>query len=350
MEEKNKNNRKIKIKLSPLVILGNSILMLLVIFLSFIYFNNKLIDTGLAQKNGYGLYEKHYAFISNNKEQDFWNEVYEGALKAGKAQKVYVERFGNKLFADYGKNELMRMAIDAAVDGIILEGDGEGETGEFVKEAVNKGIPVITVLKDSNNSIRQCFVGINSYNLGQEYGKQVFKLRNEATKRIFVLVDENSADSSQNIILLGIRDTIEKALGKNHGLEIKAVVVNNEGDFSPEETIRDIIMDSNNVPDIMICLNSTYTRCAYQAVVDHNKVGKINIIGYYDSENILSAIEKGIIYSSISVDTEQMGSLCIQALEEYSLTGHVSEYLPVDTKLITADNVSDYYHSEEEAE
>ena len=347
MEEKSSKIHKNKHKVSSFVILGNTILMIVVIMFSFLYFNSKFKDT---QKNGYEVYEKHYAFIAGNREQDFWNEVYAGALKKGKEQSVYVERFGNKLFSDYSKDELMRMAIDAAVDGIILEGDGEAKTRELVNEAVNKGIPVITVLKDSNNSIRQCFVGINSYNLGQEYGKQVLKLQNPDIKRIYVLVDENSADSSQNIILLGIRETIEKTLGKNHGMEIKAVVVNNEDDFSPEETIRDIIMDSENVPDVMICLNSTYTSCAYQAVVDHNKVGKINIIGYYDSENILSAIEKGIIYSSISVDTEQMGSLCVEALEEYSLTGHVSEYLPVDTKLITSANVSEYYNSNTESE
>ncbi len=347
MEDKKSKTHKNKHKSSSFFILGNTILMVLVTIFSFLYFNSRFKET---QKNRYDIYEKHFAFISNNREQDFWNEVYMGALKEGKEQSIYVERFGNKLFSDYSKDELMRMAIDAAVDGIILEGDGEYKTRELVNEAVNKGIPVITVLKDSSNSIRQCFVGINSYNLGQEYGKQVLKLRNQNTKRIFVLVDENSPDSSQNIILLGIRETIEKTLGKNHGMEIKAVVVNNEDDFSPEETIRDIIMDSENVPDIMICLDSTYTRCAYQAVVDHNKVGKINIIGYYDSENILSAIEKGIIYSSISVDTEQMGSLCVQALEEYSLTGHVSEYLPVDTKLITSLNVSEYYNNTTETE
>ncbi len=348
MKNKNIKPHNPKFKFSALVVLGNTFLMLLVMILSFYYFHNKLKAAGLDKKSGYEVYEKHYAFLSDNREQDFWNEVYEGALKEGKEKKIYVERFGSKLFADYSKGELMRMAIDAAVDGIILEGDGEAATRELVKEAENKNIPVITVLKDSSNSIRRCFVGINSYNLGQEYGRQVLKLRSKDTRRIFVLVDENSADSSQNITLLGIRDTMEKELGSNHGMEIKALAVNNEDEFSPEETIRDIIMDPENMPDIMICLNSTYTQCAYQAVVDHNKVGKINIIGYYDSENILNAIEKGIIFSSISVDTEQMGSLCVQALEEYTLTGHVSDYLPVDTKLITAGNVSEYYSGGEE--
>lgn len=346
MKRKKESGFLKKYTFSSFVIIGSIILVLIMTIMSIIYFQNKLRETGLSKDNMYSIYDKQYAFITDNSDLDFWNEVYEGALHKGKSQNVYVERFGSHLFADYNKTELLRMAINAGVDGIIFEGDGDLESEELINTAVNKGIPVITVLKDSSRSLRQCLVGINSYNLGQEYGRQLLKLQNSDIKRVFVLVDEKSGDSSKNIILLAIRETIEKELGKNHGLEIQAVVVNNENAFSSEEAIRDIIMDSENIPDVLICLNATYTQCAYQSVVDHNKVGEINIIGYYDSENILSAIEKGIIYSTISIDTKQMGSLCVEALEEYVQTGHVSEYFPVDTKMITADNVKEYYKEE----
>lgn len=342
MQQKKENGLPLKYTLSTLIITGSIIVVLIMTIMSIIYFQNKLHNTGLSKENVFTTYDKHYAFITENRELSFWDEVYDGAFHKGKSQNIYVERFGNHLFVDYNKNEMMRMAINAGVDGIIFEGDADIETEELISTAVEKGIPVITVMKDSSRSERQCFVGINSYNLGQEYGNQLLKLQETDTKKIFVLVDEKSEDSSKNIILLAIRETIEKVLGETHGLEIEAVVVNNENAFSSEEAIRDIIMDPQNVPDVMICLNSTYTQCAYQAIVDHNKVGEIDILGYYDSDNFLSAIEKGIIYSTISIDTKQMGSLCVEALEEYEQTGHVSEYLPVDTKMITGENVKEY--------
>lgn len=345
--KRNKENGFLpKYTFSSLVIIGSIIVVLFMTIMSIVYFQNKLRDTGLSKDDLYSTYDKHYAFITDNIDEDFWNEVYVGAYNKGKNQNIYVERFGKYLFEDYNKNEMLRMAINAGVDGIIFEGDARPETEELINSAVNKGIPVVTVLKDSSRSLRQCYVGINSYNLGQEYGKQLLKMKNLDIKRVFVLVDEKNEDSSKNIILLAIRETLEKELGDNHGFKIEAIVVDNENAFSSEEAIRDIIMDSENVPDVMICMNATYTQCAYQSIVDHNKVGEINILGYYDSENILTAIDKGIIYSTISVDTKQMGDLCIEALEEFELTGHVSEYLPVDTKMIIPDNVKEYIRKE----
>ncbi|ROR30369.1 monosaccharide ABC transporter substrate-binding protein (CUT2 family) [Mobilisporobacter senegalensis] len=346
MKQDRENGFPGKYTFSSLIIIGSVIIVLIITIMGIVYFQNKLHATGLSKDNLYSSYDKHYAFITDNVDQDFWNEVYSGAFDKGKSQNIYVERFGKYLFEDYNKNEILRMAINGGVDGIIFEGDADPETEELINSAVNKGIPVITVLKDSSRSLRQCYVGINSYNLGQEYGKQLLKMKDKDIKRVFVLVDEKNEDSSKNIILLAIRETIEKELGKDHGLDIEAVVVDNENAFSSEEAIRDIIMDSENVPDVMICMNATYTQCAYQSVVDHNKVGEINILGYYDSDNILNAIKKGIIYSTISVDTKQMGNLCVTALEEFELTGHVSEYLPVDTKMITPDNVKEYIREE----
>lgn len=333
-------------KYSKVIIIGSVILMLVITVLSIGYFRYKLHTTGLSQNDESSVYNRHYAFITDNIDEDFWNEVYEGAFEQGKNKNIYVERFGKYLFEDYSKNEKLRMAINAGIDGIIFEGDGDIQTEELINTAVNKGIPVITVLKDSSRSLRQCYVGINSYNLGQEYGKQLLKMKDLDVKKVFVLIDGKDEDSSKNIILLAIRETLEKKLGKDYGFDIEAVVIDNENAFSSEEAIRDIIIDSNNVFDVMICLNPTYTQCTYQSVVDHNKVGEINILGYYDSENILDAIEKGIIYSTISIDTKQMGSLCVDVLEEYELTGHVSEYFSVDTKMITADNMGKYSQKE----
>ena len=65
--------------------------------------------------------------------------------------------------------------IRASVDGIIVTGDDEEETVELIDEAVDAGIPVVTILSDCIESRRQCFVGSNNYNIGQEYGRQILK-------------------------------------------------------------------------------------------------------------------------------------------------------------------------------
>ena len=122
---------------------------------------------------------------------------------------------------------------------------------------------------------------------------------------------------------------------------MRAAAVENKGAFDAEESIRDIFMEEQ-LPDVIICLDEISTSCVYQAVVDYNKVGEIDIIGYYDSESILRAIERNVVRSTISIDTEEMGQYCVTALDEYRKNGYVSEYFSVGTNLITMQNVKEY--------
>ncbi len=78
-------------------------------------------------------YEKHIAMIVENREDTFWKTVYESA------------------------------------------------------RAEEKEIPVVTVLSDSTQSTRECYVGINSYHLGQTFGKQV--LQNVTSDMLTVCVN-----------------------------------------------------------------------------------------------------------------------------------------------------------------
>lgn len=301
----------------------------------------------------YETYDRHYVMITGREDSDFWDRVYESALEEGKQRGVYVERFGAGLAVEYARNELLELAIQASVDGIIVPGDEDEKTVALLDEAVDKGIPIVTVLRDSTGSRRQCFVGNNSYNLGQEYGRQILELLSQkdgdgqhTSAEVLVLVDESRMDTSQNLILLGIRETLERELGEDHSVNVDTTLVDNTRSFSSEESIRDIFLNSGELPDILVCLSAVHTRCAYQAAVDYNKVGTVQMIGYYDSDAILEAVSKNIIYSTIALDTEQMGKLCVQALDEYVATGYTNGYMAVDTRLITAEEAENILDKE----
>lgn len=348
MKNESSAMEKQKSRIVTTLVCSSILLILLLAVFSMFYFHSRIIKAGLVDDSKYNYYDKHYVLITDNISDPLWDSIYEGALEQATKENAYVEYMGKNLSSSYSELELLRIAIDSDVDGIIMEGNENKETVNLIDEAVSNGIVVTTVLHDSTQSTRQTFVGVNSYNLGQEYGQQVMELCNQNTKRVFVLMDTNATDTIQNIVYLGIKEAIENKI-KDNKISIKAIAVNNETAFSAEESIRDIIMDANNLPDIMICLNSVNSKCAYQAVVDYNKVGQIKIIGNYDSYTILSAIEKNIIYSTLSIDAKQMGRLSAMALSEYIDTGHVSGYLSVNTKLINADNVQKYIHEKENA-
>ena len=180
----------------------------------------RFYELSRSEEREFEIYDRHYVMITGREDSDFWDRVYESAQEEGKKRGVYVERFGEDLSVKYSRNELLRLAMQASVDGIIVPGDEEEETIALLQEVVEQGIPVVNVLQDSTGSIRQCFVGNNSYNLGQEYGRQILELlaeeeddnpREEEPADVLVLVDETRMDTSQNLILLGIRETLEDA-------------------------------------------------------------------------------------------------------------------------------------------
>ena len=312
--------------------------MLLITIGSMFFFRMQMDKASrLMEGASYESYESYYAMISSNHESALWRSIYQGAVEAAAKNGAYVEMLGSNLSTDYSRQDLMRIAIASGVDGIILEADESGDYTGLINEADAAGIPVVTVMGDDTTSNRKSFIGVNNYNLGREYGRQVL-LAGEDVQEVLVLISTSMPDTSQNIIFSGIQETLVEA-GRDD-IRVYAAAIEGDNTFAVEESVRDVFLEQSM--DVLICLDELSTTCAYQAVVDFNRVGQIDIIGYYDSETILRGIERNVIHSTIALDTGEMGEYSIEALEEYRETGYVSDYFGVDTDLITIENVRDY--------
>ena len=304
-------------------------------------------------------YERLYVLISDDTDSTLWNSIYEELLKVGPEKGVYVQNANQKFSSDYSKAELMEIAINEKVDGIILEGDEDEEIRELVNLAHEKGIPVITVYSDVTDSYRESYVGINNYNLGIEYGKLIssaareilYKRTTEMTSdqvsvnpevKVCIMMDNDKSSTLQNILYSAMQSVTDNDGSSGARIALETVVISGEDTFSVEESVQEFFHVEQETPDIVVCLNELNTRSVYQAVVDKNAVGKIIIIGYYDSDTILRGIERQAIYATITVDTHQVAQYAIDALNEFYEMGRVSEYFGVDYTMINARNVEEF--------
>ena len=317
---------------------------LLIVF--FISFNKSLNRKELEET-----YDKYYVMITDDPAASFWKSVYESALTEAKKNNAYVEMLTDNLPRDYSQTEQMEIAISSGVDGIIVTaGEAEGMT-ELIKKAYDAEIPVITLLNDNTQSERLSFVGIGNYNLGREYGKLIIEMANT---RIFpddvidvtVLLDAGSEDSGQNVLTFAIQDEVKMYMDSHKDqkpIEISLAAIDASNTFSVEESVRNLFMGGKeDIPDIIICLNENDTNSVYQMVVDYNEVGQVNILGYYNSDAILKGIERDVIYATLSVDTDQMGKYCVDALNEYYDIGYTSQYFTADSYVINKSNIGEY--------
>lgn len=287
-------------------------------------------------------YDKHYAFIAEDSETDLWAEVLRASSDQAKEYGAYLEDFGNVLGRDYSAEDLLRIAVNSKVDGIIYSGGSSDKAADLIDKAVDAGIGVVVLQNDVEASKRQCYVGLNYYELGQMYALQIKNLLEGEDKEnvtVDILVDGDMSEGASNLIVMAIEDYLRDT-ESDRIPDIAVTRIDAEDIFSAEERIRNIFLEKDNLPDIMLCVNSVYTRCAYQAVVDYNLVGQIQIVGYFVNDTILDAVDKQVIYSTVSVDTEEMGRSCVQALYEYNNMGYTNSYLPVRIEVVDHDKAS----------
>ena len=334
---KHRFHRINKNKIITLAALSSFAVGIIILVTGMTFYKYRISELGLADSISHQEYTNHYVMISEQADEPFWEAIYQGALDRGKEEDAYIEKLGSDLSVSYSIENLMEIAIASKVDGIILEPNGEEAVTELINKADREGIPVITVLKDEPLSGRKSFVGINPYNQGQAYGEQILEVVKENKNHVIVLLNSDSKDTSKNILYAGIWDAVG-----DHNVLLEAAKINRQSAFGSEEDIRKIIMDTVNPPDVFVCLTAVDTLCAYQAVVDYNKVGEIEIIGYFDSELIVRAIEKEIIHSTMTIDAKQVGACCVDALTEYREKLRVSNYFPVDITIINQKNIEKY--------
>ncbi len=325
------------------------LVMVSVIIVTMLMFRNSIRESAALMAGTQGQeHEGYYVLITEDEDSEFWSGILEGATKEAESKGILLERAGAQMNHSYTKYEQMEMAIYSKVDGIILDAGEDSRITNLIHQAYAAGIPVVTVRNDNTSSERVSFVSFSNASLSREYGAKICEIAREKLKntqgpvRVCVLLDADSTNSNQSIVLTGIQDYISNQNMADQ-VQIETTQIHSNSVFSTEEEIRDLFMRSDGrIPaDIMVCMNLQNTTCVYQTVLDYNLVGKVEILGFYSSDTIRSALEKDIIRATIMVDTRQMGRDCVDALTEFRQSGYVSDYYAVELFLVTSQDAKE---------
>lgn len=304
-----------------------------------IYFQSSTHSIDLQETGTQERYDRHYVLLADDVRSGLWKEVYESAREEALKNGAYLELVGSDTMTDYTLEDYLRISIASQVDGIIMQPTGEQKIRDLIQEATENNIPVVTALEDDSESERISFVGINSYQMGTAYGEEILKLLKKEHTSVLILVNSHTRDTGTNLVLSQISNVVKEGAGEGRTVDISSYDIDILGNFDSEEAIREIFVNQGKIPDILVCLDEVITECACQAVVDYNQVENVDVIGYFTSDVILNAIEKGTITATVSFSTEEIGRYSVNALEEYHTLGHVSNYFNVGLNIINSRNI-----------
>lgn len=335
------DNRK---KSLLLLVLGGLSGIVFLTLLTSSFYGYVLKKIGVEHAENTRNYRYHYVMIINNLDSQFWNDVYQSVRQEAALHDAYVELKGRNQSSQYTAVDFMDMSIAAKVDGILLEFTGEENLEERINEAAAKGIPVVTILNDAPSTDRKSYVGINSYELGQEYGNQILKiLPSDSQKaRVMVLLHDNSIDSNQSQIFNQINNRMITSRESGGRIKVEESKIPSGRAFEAEEIVRNLFQNPQGPPDIIVCMDEVDTEAVYQAVIDYNSVGKTQVIGYYKSRAALEAVRKGTMAMTLCIDTSQMGKYSVQALTESIHDGRTNSFYSVDLQFVTKENAPDF--------
>lgn len=324
------------------------IITMMILFIQLIgnYRNNSVVDAQLQQPR------YHLQIFVRDSQGYSADEFKKGANMAAETYNVFVE------FVEYSENDtellakLADQAIYSSVNGVAMQIDDTKLYKEVVGKLLESQVSVVAYESEyyaeriiTESGFEEAHVvqtaGSNSHNLGALAGELALSAADGDVSAAVILSMATEEDDYlyRNNIILGIQsafDDYEDSIGH-------VTTVYNQGNdlFQAEKIMREILDEH---PDIntVICFDEQYTPAITQVLVDDNKIGDINVIGYGILPQTLNYIQRDVIYGTICPDSYGIGYDTVESLVEALEGITVSDTKYRQAAKVTNANVDDY--------
>lgn len=281
----------------------------------------------------------HYIVIGKNTEEPFWALLRQGVEAAADNLGIDVEFLAPNENSAYYEEQMLRLAINARVDGIITHVADEEIFRTLIDKAAGEGIPVVTLYNDAFFSKRIAHIGIDNYQRGWLTGKAVVDSIGESGSVVLIIgaTEGYKYDSDQYEFIKGLN---------NYLTPFQRMLIVKEqysySSFISADAITRNLFNYYNAISAIVVTNAADALGAAECLVSLGKVGETRLICADENTKVLERIKEGVITAAITVDAFEMGVKCIDLLHNH-LSGIPQEVIhSTKMQVITADNVHDY--------
>ena len=288
-----------------------------------------------CQRQGAGGGNKRViAVIPKGVAHFFWQSVHAGAEAAAKESNVEVVWKGPAQETDYsGQINIVEDAINRRVDGIVLAPTHRDSLVPVVERAQRDGIPVAIFDSGIGTDKYVSYVATDNRQGGAQAAERLAsKLGGEGRVAILgVKAGSVSTDEREQ----GFQETIRQ---KYPGIEIVAFAYGESDRARSLDRAADILTAHPDL-DAFFASNESSTVGAVQAIKQKGLAGKIVLVGFDSSPNLIDDLKAGAIDALVLQNPYKMGYEAVKAMVA-KLDGQTPPR-QVDTgvKLLTKDNL-----------
>lgn len=259
----------------------------------------------------------HYVLISHERDNPYWQSIKKGAEEAAEQNGVYIEYIGPERANVQEHIELVDQAIAAQVDGILTQGLVEEGFTPVINKAIEKGIPVILIDTDAENSKRNAYIGTNNYEAGYLAGLEMIKLL-DGEGQVGVITGSYMADNMR-LRLQGF----ENALKLAPNIEIVAIESSEISQVEAEKKTLKILSEYPEVDGIFG--NSALDGIGISKALDRlSLTEKVKVVAFDSLPETMSLLEKGKIDAVITQEPYQIGYMGVEKLLEVTQGAELS--------------------------
>jgi ribose transport system substrate-binding protein len=297
---------------------------------------------------------ERYILVTVSSKLPYWQTAASGLAKASAQYGVKVDVRGPDTYDPQAEVQEFRDTFALKPAGLLVSVADPALMQPAIDDAINAGIPVITIDSDAPNSKRLYFIGTNNMQAGVLGGKRVVeKLHGKGNTVFFSMPQPNLEER-----LRGYKDVFE-----DHP-DIKIVeVFNMKGDSgSAFDRTRHYLEKGAPRVDAFVCLEASAGRDVAEALKRENATDRL-VIAMDADEETLNLIKQGAIDATIAEKPFTMAYYGLKALDEihhypvdlkrdyaWDSFSRFPTFVDTGSTLVDKSNVDAYLKSREEAQ
>jgi len=277
----------------------------------------------------------HLVLISQELDNPYWRVIEYGARKAAEERGVVLEYIGPVQAGSAEQMKMFEMAIASKIDGILTQGLQEPEFIPIINQAMEKGIPVITVDSDAVTSNRIAYIGTDNYAAGYMLGKALIQ-ETSGTANVGIVTGLFGAVNLKERVR-GFLDAVKREDGIRI-LDMKESKITRIGAASAAYSLAstypelDAFVGTSALDGVGIVQMMNDDKNSYAPIIPRDK--HISVIAFDDLPETMDWIDKGMIDATIVQQPYQMGVKGVELLLDYIAGKKIVTVYNTDAKIV----------------